>query len=100
MSVALDVSLVQRIGVLCAGDMGSTIVGTYGYMAPEQFTGQVRQLACTRSIMVHTSSSHGAFCVSSSSNNSRHGGRAALCGVYTARMKSLCQLWVQKTCCT
>lgn len=24
-----------------AGDMGSTIVGTYGYMAPEQFTGQV-----------------------------------------------------------
>jgi len=26
---------------VASGDMGSTIVGTYGYMAPEQFTGQV-----------------------------------------------------------
>jgi serine/threonine protein kinase len=26
---------------MCAGDvLGSTIVGTYGFMAPEQFTGQ------------------------------------------------------------
>jgi serine/threonine protein kinase len=33
---------VLRLLCLAAGDMGSTIVGTYGYMAPEQFTGQVR----------------------------------------------------------
>lgn len=32
----------MKMVLLSAGDMGSTIVGTYGYMAPEQFTGQVR----------------------------------------------------------